>query len=153
MRKLIRVVLTTVGSLALLAGVGWLGLQVKPKPILPSRQNTQQDSSTAELPPHLPEPVGRNLRATAGARRVGTCLMMHSVCFAAVLADGSPRARYATCSTSPSWASCCTCCYHSYLVSNGRRPSWAVPPSCSSSRLWRRRSSASCASRKFSAAR
>jgi hypothetical protein len=68
MRKLIRVVLTTVGSLALLAGVGWLGLQVKPKPFLPSRQNTQQDSSTAELPPHLPEPVGRNLRATAGAR-------------------------------------------------------------------------------------
>src|SRR5215218_1576228 len=68
MRKLIRVVLTTVGSLALFAGVGWLGLQVKPKPFLPSRQNTQQDSSTAELPPHLPEPVGRNLWATAGAR-------------------------------------------------------------------------------------
>src|SRR5215218_7507553 len=51
MRKLIRVVLTTGGSLALFAGVGWLGLQVKPKPFLPSRQDTQQDSSTAELPP------------------------------------------------------------------------------------------------------
>src|SRR5215208_1505235 len=66
MRKLIRVVLTTVGSLALFAGVGWLGLQVKPKPFLPSRKNTQEDLDTAEIPADLPEPVLRYLRATTG---------------------------------------------------------------------------------------
>jgi hypothetical protein len=67
MRKLVRVVLTVVGLLALLAGVGWAGLQVKPKPIPPHPEKTR-DEGTVELPTDLPEPVQRHFEATLGKR-------------------------------------------------------------------------------------
>ena len=56
-----------VGSLALLGGVGWLGLQVGPAPFPPHPERTRE-LGTAELPSDLPEPVRRHFRATLGER-------------------------------------------------------------------------------------
>lgn len=65
MRKAARMVLAAAGSLALLVGVGWLGLQVKPKPFPPHPERTPE-LNTTELPSDLPEPVYRHFRATLG---------------------------------------------------------------------------------------
>jgi hypothetical protein len=55
------------GSLALLVGVGWLGLQVKPKAFSPHPEGTRE-LDAPELPSDLPEPVRRYFRATSGER-------------------------------------------------------------------------------------
>src|SRR5215208_5884550 len=89
----------------------------------------------------------------AARRGEGTCLMMRSVCFAEVLASGSPQARYATCSTLPLSAAAGICLCRSSRVSNTRRTSWTGAPSHSSWRLWRRKSRALCATRRFLATR
>jgi hypothetical protein len=68
MQKLTKVRIALVGSLILLASAGWLGLQVKPKPLPPPQENTPENFETAEIPPGLPAPVGRYLRATTGER-------------------------------------------------------------------------------------
>ncbi|MEJ7842077.1 MAG: hypothetical protein WKF95_09945 [Rubrobacter sp.] len=67
MRKLTKATLTVVGLLALLAGVGWGGLQVKPKPFPPHPERTS-NQGTVELHADLPEPVGEYVRATMGER-------------------------------------------------------------------------------------
>jgi hypothetical protein len=67
MRKLTKAALSALGLLALLVSVGWLGLQVKPKPFPPPPQKTR-DEGTVELPANLPEPVGGYIRATMGER-------------------------------------------------------------------------------------
>ena len=56
-----------VGSLALLGGVGWLGLQVNPAPFPPHPERTHE-LSTVELSSYLPEPVYRHFRASLGER-------------------------------------------------------------------------------------
>src|SRR5829696_3398843 len=53
------------GMLALLVGVGWLGLQIEPQPFPPHPEGTGE-LDTAELPSDLPEPVQRHFRATLG---------------------------------------------------------------------------------------
>ena len=67
MRKSTKAVVAFATSLALLVGVGWLGLQVEPEPLPPPRGSTR-DLGTTEIPTDVPEPVGRYLRATAGER-------------------------------------------------------------------------------------
>lgn len=64
------------GFLALLVGVGWLGLRVKPKPYSLHPEGTR-DLDASELPSDLPEPVRRHLRATSGERapRVETAVV------------------------------------------------------------------------------
>jgi hypothetical protein len=64
-RIALRAAIAAVGSLALLGGVGWLGLQVGPAPFPPHPKRTRE-LGTAELPPDLPEPVRRHFRATLG---------------------------------------------------------------------------------------
>ena len=56
-----------VGSLALLGGVGWLGLQMRPAPFPPHPERTRE-LGTAELPPDLPEPARRDFRVALGGR-------------------------------------------------------------------------------------
>ena len=68
MQKLTKALIALVGSLILLISVGWFGLQVKPKPLPPPQKSKQEDLSTVEIPPNLPEPVIRYLRATTGER-------------------------------------------------------------------------------------
>jgi hypothetical protein len=60
-----KAVLGVAGSIALLAGAGWLGLRIKPKPFPPHSERTRQPGSVA-LPSDLPEPVRRHFRATLG---------------------------------------------------------------------------------------
>ena len=67
MRKLTRAALTVLGLLTLLAGVGWGGLQVKPKPFPPHPERTS-NQGTVGLPVDLPEPVGEYVRATMSER-------------------------------------------------------------------------------------
>jgi hypothetical protein len=67
MRKSTRVALTVAGLLAVLGGVGWGGLQVKPRPFPPHPERTR-DLGTVTLPTDLPEPVGGYIRATIGER-------------------------------------------------------------------------------------
>jgi hypothetical protein len=68
MRKgLTKTILATGSSLALVAGIGWLGLRVKPAPF-PTHPERTPELSTAHLPSELPEPVRRHFRATLGAR-------------------------------------------------------------------------------------
>ena len=65
-----------VGSLALLGGVGWLGLQVNPAPFPPHPERTR-GLGTADLPHDLPEPTRRHFRATLGkgGPRIGTAVV------------------------------------------------------------------------------
>ena len=65
MRTMTRVAAGGVGALALLAGVGWLGLQVKPNPFEPHPEGTGE-LDTVELSSDLPEPVYRHFQATLG---------------------------------------------------------------------------------------
>ncbi len=67
MRTITRVAVGAVGTLALLVGVGWLGLQVKPNPFEPHPEGTGE-LDTADLPSDLPEPVLRHFQATLGER-------------------------------------------------------------------------------------
>lgn len=67
MRKLTKVTVAVVGLLAVVTGVGWLGLQVDPKPG-PPRPERARDLGTVKLPSDLPEPVSRHFRATMGER-------------------------------------------------------------------------------------
>ena len=67
MRKSTRVALTVAGLLAVLGGVGWGGLQVKPRPFPPHPERTR-DLGTVTLPTDLPELVGGYIRATIGER-------------------------------------------------------------------------------------
>jgi len=62
-----KITVIAAGSAALLAGIGWLGLRVKPQPFPPHPQGTRE-LGTAELPPGMPEPVERHFRATLGER-------------------------------------------------------------------------------------
>lgn len=64
-RVLSRAALVAVGSVAALAGVGWLGLQVEPAPPPPHPEG-RPERDPAALPPGLPDPVRRYYRATAG---------------------------------------------------------------------------------------
>ncbi|MGH3149056.1 MAG: DUF6544 family protein, partial [Rubrobacter sp.] len=65
-----------VGSAALLAGLGWVGLRVRPAPF-PARPEKTREPSTVGLPPDLPEPVARHFRATLGeeVRRIETAVV------------------------------------------------------------------------------
>jgi Family of unknown function (DUF6544) len=64
MRKgLTKTILVGGNSLALLAGVAWLGLRVKPAPFPPHPERTPE-LDTSELPSELPEPVRKYFRAT-----------------------------------------------------------------------------------------
>jgi hypothetical protein len=62
MKKIITIL---AGILAGLAGVGWLGLQIKPKPLLPYPERTP-DLEDVELPVDLPTPVRRFFQTIAG---------------------------------------------------------------------------------------
>lgn len=62
-----RVAVTVAGSVTLMVGIGWLGLQLKPEPFPPPSQSTGR-LSTAEMPADLPEPVERHFRAVFGER-------------------------------------------------------------------------------------
>lgn len=66
-RAAVRTAVAAAGSVVLLAGLGWLGLQVRPAPFPPHPERTRE-SGTAELPPDLPEPAERHFRATLGER-------------------------------------------------------------------------------------
>lgn len=58
---------TVAGSLAVLVGIGWLGLQIKPEPFPPRPQRTGQ-LDTVGMPDGLPEPVERHFRTVFGER-------------------------------------------------------------------------------------
>ena len=62
-----RAALWTLGSLAGLLGLGWLGLQVKPAPF-PAISGTSAALQTIPLPSGLPAPVERFYRLTYGER-------------------------------------------------------------------------------------
>ena len=70
LRKWRRAALWTLGSLAGLLALGWLGLQVKPAPfsVIPG---TSVAPETIPLPPGLPAPVERFYRLTYGERVPG----------------------------------------------------------------------------------
>lgn len=63
-------VLRIASLLALLAGLGWLGLRVRPGPFPPHPERTPE-LDTAELPDDLPEPVRRYFETTIGRRIPG----------------------------------------------------------------------------------
>src|ERR671933_200379 len=65
MRTTTKLGVGAVGLLALVVGVGWLGLQIKPKPYPPHPAGTGEIATT-ELPSGLPEPVYRHFHATLG---------------------------------------------------------------------------------------
>ena len=67
LRKWRRAALWTLGSLAGLLALGWLGLQVKPAPF-PVIPGTSVAPETIPLPPGLPAPVERFYRLTYGER-------------------------------------------------------------------------------------
>jgi hypothetical protein len=65
MRTTTKLGVGAVGLLALVVGVGWLGLQIKPKPYPPHPEGTGELDVT-ELHSELPEPVYRHFHATLG---------------------------------------------------------------------------------------
>ncbi len=65
-RKIVNVVLIALGVLVALVFVGWLGLQVKPKPFPAYSESTPADIRRVPLPDGLPKPVDRYLRLTYG---------------------------------------------------------------------------------------
>jgi len=67
MRIVVTVIAATAGVLAMLVGLGWRGLQVKPKPF-PSYQEQTPFLSTVELPADLPAPVARFYKTIVGGR-------------------------------------------------------------------------------------
>jgi hypothetical protein len=72
----IRTALGAAGSLLLLSGVGWLGLQVKPSPFASHPEKTH-DLGPVEVPSGLPGPVRRHYLAVLGerARRIETAVV------------------------------------------------------------------------------
>ncbi len=62
-----KILLIVAGALALLAFVGWLGLQVKPKPF-PAYAGAASAPQTVPLPAGLPAPVERFYRTVYGER-------------------------------------------------------------------------------------
>ena len=66
MKSVAKVALGAAGALALLVGVGWLGLQIKPNPFEPHPEGTTGELDTVELSSDLPEPVYRYFQATLG---------------------------------------------------------------------------------------
>ena len=64
-RILTRAALVAAGSVAVLAGAGWLGLQVEPASHPPHPERTPE-LNEIELPSDLPDPVRRYFRATYG---------------------------------------------------------------------------------------
>jgi hypothetical protein len=67
MRNATKVAVATANSIALLGGVGWLGLRIKPESFPPHPQRTG-DIDTVELPSDLPEPVRKHFRVALGER-------------------------------------------------------------------------------------
>ena len=66
-RKPTKALWAAAGSLALLGGLGWLGLRIRPKPFPPHPESTRE-LGTAELPSDLPAPVCRHFQTTMGER-------------------------------------------------------------------------------------
>jgi hypothetical protein len=60
-----KIIMIIVGSLAILALLGWLGLQIKPKPFSPYPEKTPQ-LRTVPLPAGLPAPVERFYKTVYG---------------------------------------------------------------------------------------
>ncbi len=67
MNLVIKVGIALIGILVALVGLGWLGLQVKPKPF-PAYQEQTPALKAVELPADLPAPVARYYRAIIGER-------------------------------------------------------------------------------------
>ena len=65
MSLIIRVTIVIVSVLVVLAAIGWLGLQVKPKPF-PAYPEQTPALNTVELPADLPAPVARYYKAIMG---------------------------------------------------------------------------------------
>ncbi len=65
MSTAIRVIVVIVGVLLFLVSIGWLGLQVKPKPF-PAYSEQKPALNTVELPADLPTPVARFYRMIMG---------------------------------------------------------------------------------------
>lgn len=65
MKQLSKIVIGMTGGLAVLAGLGWAGLQVPPSN-LPPPTDEPQDFGTVEIPTDLPAPVRRYFQVTLG---------------------------------------------------------------------------------------
>ncbi|MCD6344813.1 MAG: hypothetical protein J7M17_04325, partial [Anaerolineae bacterium] len=65
MNPIVKVVITFSGFLAVLAAVGWLGLQVHPKPF-PAYPEQTPALNTIALPADLPAPVARFYKTIIG---------------------------------------------------------------------------------------
>lgn len=76
MKKATKNMLIAAGSAGVLAGTGWLGLRVRPRPFPPHSERTPE-MDTAELPASLPEPVRRHFQSTLGekAPRIETAVV------------------------------------------------------------------------------
>ena len=61
----VRVAAAVVGIVVVLAAIGWLGLQVKPKPY-PAYPEQTPALNTVELPADLPAPVARHYKTVIG---------------------------------------------------------------------------------------
>jgi hypothetical protein len=67
MNLVVKVVMALIGILVVLAGIGWLGLQVQPKPF-PAYPEQTPAMKTVELPADLPAPVARYYETIIGDR-------------------------------------------------------------------------------------
>ena len=67
MNLVVKVAVTLIGVLVVLVGIGWVGLQVKPKPF-PAYPEQTPALNTVELPTDLPPPVAQYYRAIIGER-------------------------------------------------------------------------------------
>ncbi len=67
MNLVVKVVITLIGILVVLAVTGWLGLQVQPKPF-PAYPEQTPALNTVELPADLPAPVARYYETIVGNR-------------------------------------------------------------------------------------
>jgi len=65
MSAALKVTTALIGALTVLTGLGWLGLQVKPRPFAPYPQRTPS-LPTTDLPADLPAPVLRYYKAIMG---------------------------------------------------------------------------------------
>ncbi|MBL7065242.1 MAG: hypothetical protein ISS49_13700 [Anaerolineae bacterium] len=65
MNLVVKVVITLIGLLAVLVAIGWLGLQVQPKPF-PAYPEQTPALNTVELPADLPAPVARYYETIIG---------------------------------------------------------------------------------------